>query len=281
MKKATSLLLALILCLSLCTCGSGNNTNDNTKTNIDILGEWVSVKNQERKLIFNEDDTCVTLNGTLVQYTVDYDAGIISIYDSSTLNYNIVEENGVLKLVNSSTEYVRAENYDAAHSTYVNQEISKLAKNLEGKAPIEFGAPYQVSNNFELTFLSCEFASHTTSYGLEIYGLWLTVTLRNLTNSTVDWRNYPDIGEVSSYIQTDSSNSSTSGCLDWGSNIDENGKRNQSLSNEAAIMLVPSAEVDAKAISDSASCFGQVLGFATFEIDNIEYYIDYSTVPYN
>ena len=143
MKKAISLLLALVMCLSLCACGGGNDTPENkgneesnnttasqnettdaTEQGIDILGEWVWVGDNTNFMIFNEDNTCLYSNGDSVKYSVDTALAIITLYDDTTKNYDIVEENGVVK-ISGNKVYVRAENYETAHAEYVEAENAR------------------------------------------------------------------------------------------------------------------------------------------------------------
>lgn len=162
-EKALLLFLAIAMCLTLCACGGSsdipetkskeeinaptenqNETIEASKPSMDILGEWISVKNQESKLVFNEDSTCVTVSNDVVKYSVDYDIGVVSVYDSVTRNYNITQEDNIVKLTINGSDYVRAENFEYAHAEYVEQTIAEVAEVLEGKTPIEFNVPYFV-----------------------------------------------------------------------------------------------------------------------------------------
>ena len=300
MKKTIALLLALVLCLSLCACGGGNDapetnngneasnsptqsqevTTEATEPELDILGEWISIKNQESKLVFNEDGTCVTVSNDVVKYSVDYDIGVISVYDSVTRNYNITQEDNIVKLTINGSDYVRAENFADARAEYVEQAIAEVAEVLEGKTPLEFNVPYQLSDKIEITILSGEFTTHTTRE-TDVFGLWFTISLHNLTDSEFEWQATPYVEEGSCSIRTASSSEETYAGFMWEYHLNEEGKRTRYPANEEVKLIVPLWEGSADTINESISAYGKILGYATFVIGDVEYYIDFSQFPVN
>ncbi len=187
MKKIIALLLAIVVCLSLCACGSSSKT-----AKIDILGEWVWVGDKSNTITFNEDGTCQYSSGHNAKYSVDYDLSIITIHDTFTMNYNIVNENGIVKL-SSSADYVRKENYENANAEYVAAENAQKETNqlsaidafyLEGKEnrdDLVFGKPYALNGTTNITFLSCSLGEYKDYY----YTLNFNISIENNSENEV------------------------------------------------------------------------------------------------
>lgn len=196
MKKLIALLLAAAMCFALCACGSDNNTpktiDATEQDNIDILGEWVWVGDKSNTITFNEDGTCQYSSGHTAKYSVNYDLSIITIHDTFTSNYNIINENGIIKL-SCSADYVRKENYENANAEYIAAENAQKETNqlsaidafyLEGKEnrdDLVFGKPYALNGTTNITFLSCSLGEYKDYY----YTLNFNISIENNSENEV------------------------------------------------------------------------------------------------
>ena len=256
MKKALSLLLALVLCLSLVACGSDGTTEtkDNEATNtttesqeatteatepeLDILGEWVSVKDNSYTLTFQDDGTCfytgtpptntatgsfvidatITWNGTVsgtetttppettapkekvntYKYTFDPNVSIITIYTSTTTNYEVVIENGkvVIATVDGECAFVRAEDYEEYHAAYLAHEEAKKQEQIEnfyaegkaGRTELEVGTAYAIQDGLNMTVTDCVLAENANPLyqgSSNFQSLYLKITLENASDEGI------------------------------------------------------------------------------------------------
>ena len=194
MKKLITLLLAIVVCISLCACGGDSdiakNTDATEQDNIDILGEWVWIGDDSDTLTFKDDNICLYSNGDSVKYNVDNALAIVTLYDDTTMNYDIVEQNGVVK-ISGSKVYVRAVDYEIAHAEYAAQKEAEeqapinqfYAEGKEGRTELEYGIIYNITDNLTMTVNEC--VSSETVNDNENNTLFLFITLTNTSNENI------------------------------------------------------------------------------------------------
>lgn len=254
MKKTIALLLVLVMCLSLVACGSngttetkGNEaintttesqkaTTEATEPELDILGEWVSVKDNSYTITFQDDGTCfytgtpptntvtgsfaidatITWNGTVsstetttppettapeekvstYKYTFDSALSIITIYTSTTTNYEVVVENGkvVIATVDGEYGFVRAEDYEEYHAAYL-EKFYATAK--EGRTELEFGKAYTIQDGLNLVVNECVTGENTiyqSVLGNQLANVYLSVVFENASNQGIFIREMAKLG---------------------------------------------------------------------------------------
>ncbi len=134
MKKALALLLALVMCLSLVACGGGKQK---------VAGTWVSIWNDEDKLILNTDGSGSIL-GYECKWKLDGDTITISyksvlgklggLMSGGTPEYKIVNENGVEVLKKgNNTEYLDIADDLVREGSY-NSDALKIKNDLQESA---------------------------------------------------------------------------------------------------------------------------------------------------
>lgn len=309
MKKRLVVLLALIICLSLCACGgeqknaaqtdtadNGPNENVITETQeqqseetkkaeeekLSLLGEWVWAGDATETIFFNEDGTCSRSGGDTVKYEFRTDIGVVTLYDDTTLNYDVVEENGIVKLSGKKV-YVRAENYEEAYAELLETSTSNLrAEFTDGKEEFELGKTYALSDSVALTVSSMEFTEHCVPRTEdEWYGLWLTAEVTNLLNTDVHWANIEAIMDGDVAVLIDAVNQHrTFCCYMIEAVLDENGEQVKNYPAQSTLKVkVPICETTNKDyLQKSIDTFGHIEGYIVMNINGVDYYIDLSDV---
>ena len=229
MKRICSLMLVLVLCLGLCACSnngveatkdtvSAETTTQVTEPIVDIMGEWVSVKDNTYKITFLEDGTCFytgTLNpvGTVMsgmiiaggtvagtdvtqnsdasenqtyQYDFYRERSIITIFDSLARNYCVAEANGkiVIATMEGETTFVRMGDYEEFHSACVKQFYDK---GREDRVELAYGESYLIQKDIYMTvsgYVQGEVADITGNFPL-----FLQITLENTSEKGIYVRN--------------------------------------------------------------------------------------------
>lgn len=297
MKKTISLLLALVLCLSLCACGDGNDlpetkgneeitstnesNNQSIEQSIDILGEWVWVGDDSESLTFNEDNTCLYSNGNSVKYSVDTTLAIITLYDNTTKNFDIIEENGIIK-ISGSKVYVRKENYETAHFEYEEAKQAELAAEMQklsddftsGKAPLEIGKAYKCTEETEITFTGFSVAEKNNQP--EYLNVSCTVQIKNTSSETIKVNyEYPTCAgkgvlyagmithNFTSYIDVMTVDGGYGFSLNTG----------ESIEKEFCIFTVQK-----EGLLNSQKKYGEILGFSELTFDGTPYYFSLADI---
>ena len=174
MKKLLVLFLALAMLLPLCGCG-GNGTEATEEETVDILGKWVSVKDNTYTLTFLNDGTCfyngtpptdprvtgeiLTLeeesgeNGTsYIAYNFDAAQGQVTVLSTFTSQFDLVMEDGHVVLANADGEavFVRTESYSIYHAEYLAAIQAAFddfyAEGKEGRTELVTGTAYTIQD---------------------------------------------------------------------------------------------------------------------------------------
>ncbi len=166
MKKTIGLIIAACLCLVLGACGEGNNKNSNAV----VVGEWKDITTGIA-YSFKEDGSCV---GTSVdkennyKYEVKSDLELLLLYSTQVNCFNIVEEDGITKLVCGNNTFVKEENYESYRTKFVADKRESLTS---GKTLLEIGKTYTCGNEQKFTVNSMEVSevnSGTTKLNVQI-----------------------------------------------------------------------------------------------------------------
>lgn len=146
MKKIILLILVLIICLGLVACGdtSGESANGNESTPkendrsgiLDLCKEWHSLSSR-MSISFNTKGTC-TFDGSECKYEYDKAKGIISIYDTYTVNLNVVIRGDATWLKTQDVAFVPLaayEKYDEAYLEAYTDNLCVLSAVSDNLAP--------------------------------------------------------------------------------------------------------------------------------------------------
>lgn len=308
MKKVISLLLVLVLCLSLCGCGGGNDTpetkgneeTDNpTESKVetteaveagkDILGEWFSVKSTtEISLNFNADGTGVhNQEGVETAFTWKYDEELncYTIALGAVISATVENVDGIEQLIIGDSYCVRAEYYADAHKAYLAEQDAQqgnvwkdaILSEIEGKTLAQFNTSYNLSDNVEITIIDWEVGTHSIR-GTDSAGIWLTVEVKNLTDSDIKRTELP-IVEGDMWVVHGAS-MSQGGCSFYEYfNSDDSGTLVSTFpANETVKCLLNVAGNSYEDFDASLNTFGYVLGFISFTFDGVEYYLDLADI---
>ena len=229
MKRVCSLLL--VLCLGLCACNNSaaEETKDTasvettreteetalvTDPETDIIGEWVSVKDNTYTVTFLEDGTCfytgtpstagnvmgsmIVVGGMVIgddviqddnsdekqiyQYDYDKERSIITIFSSLTRSYQVMEENGkpVIATIENEISFVRKENYEEFRSVCVKQFYDK---GREGREELTYGQSYVIQDGIHMTVNGCVQGEVADMAGN--FPLFLQITLENVSEKGI------------------------------------------------------------------------------------------------
>ena len=310
MKKAISLLLALVLCLSLCACGGGNDTpetkgnegintptesqvgkseeTEETEPSVDILGEWHLVSSTDYALIFNDDGTGVRkFNGGETSFTWKYDEELkcytVALENIVSVKPEVVD--GIEQFTFGASYCVRPEHHAEAHEAYLAEQEAQQGNDLkdairaeiEGKTLAQFNTPYKMSDNVEITIAGWEVGTHNIR-GTDCAGIWLTVEVKNLTDSDMKWTELP-IVEGDMWVIHGNSISQGSCVFYEYFNSDDSGTLVSTFpANETVKCLVNVAGNSYDDFDASVETFGYVMGFISFTFDGIEYYLDLADI---
>ena len=309
MKKAISLLLALVLCLSLCACEGGNDTPETTpnaenettphfeekevteepEIGKEILGEWYSVKSTAIiTLTFNEDGTGVhNLEGAETAFTWKYDEELncYTIALGAVISATVENVDGIEQLIIGDSYCVRAEYYADAHEAYLAEQEAQqgnvlkdaIRAEIEGKTLAQFNTSYKMSDNVEISIISWEVGTHNIR-GADCAGIWLTVEIKNLTGSNIQWTEIAPV-EGDAWVVYGKSISQGSCIFYEYFNTDESGTLVKTFpANDTVKCLVNVAGNSYDNFEASVDTFGYVLGFISFTFDGVEYYLDLADI---
>ena len=250
MKKVNFFLLVLALGLSLCACSSNDTTeikdyeainsaaenqeeaSEITEPKIDILGEWVSYKDNTYTVTFQEDGNCfytgtpginmetelvasnvnITLddtasstetttlpeaNASVYKYSFNPEVSIITIYASTSANYEVKIEDGktVIEAVGGEEGFVRAENYEEYHAEYFAEMQAQFddfyAEGKEGCTELEFNTAYTIQDGLNMTVTDCALVENTNTFNIDYIGnnshesLYLKILLENISDEGI------------------------------------------------------------------------------------------------
>jgi hypothetical protein len=288
MKRICLFLLVLALCLGLCACGNsgteeikntvfGETTRETEETTqltepvVDIIGEWVSVKDNTYTVTFLEDGTCF-YTGTLgsvgnvmdgmiavgsvvagedvkqnddgaenqtYQYDYDRERAMITIFSSFTRNYQVAEENGktVIATMEKEIAFVREENYEEFHSVCVKGFYDQ---GREGRVELVYGETYMIQDGIRMTvhgWVQGEVADITGNVPL-----FLQITLENTSEKGIYVRNPGGVVDgvikpLFSEIAVSVNVQYLSGLISWGSDPLPLAKRTNETMTDADIKL--------------------------------------------
>ena len=310
MKKTISLLLALVLCLSLCACGGGNdlpetkgyeesNTSteskvgkseetEETEPSVDILGEWHLVSSTDYALIFNDDGTGVCkFTGGETSFTWKYDEELkcytVALNNVVSVKPEVVD--GIEQFTFGASYCVRPEHHAEAHDAYLAEQEAQqgnvlkdaIRAEIEGKTLAQFNTSYKMSDNVEISIIGWEVGTHNIR-GADCAGIWLTVEIKNLTGSNIQWTEIAPV-EGDAWVVYGNSISQGSCIFYEYFNTDESGTLVKTFpANDTVKCLVNVAGNSYDNFEASVDTFGYVLGFISFTFDGVEYYLDLADI---
>jgi hypothetical protein len=179
-----------------------------TEPEVDILGEWVSVKKEDYTLTFQEDGTCfytgtlIPAGGMVVFFENDQTAGTsepanykylfnrelsnITVYTSLTKTYDVIEVDGktVIATVDGELAFVRPEDYTPFHAANVEQFFNN---GLSGRVELVYGEAYEIQDGISMTVTGWVQGETADMHGK--YPLFLRITLTNATETGIYVRN--------------------------------------------------------------------------------------------
>lgn len=174
------------MCLALCACvgNSISEVKDSDESvipeqGIDILGEWVCVSDNADTLTFKEDNSCQHSSGNSVKYRFDTELSVITLYDTITASYEIIEEDGIVK-ISGMKDYVRAEDYEIVHQVDVD---NFFAEGKNGRTEQEYGVTYPITDQLTMTVHKCVRSENINAAGKN--DLYFLVTVTNISDDTV------------------------------------------------------------------------------------------------
>lgn len=253
MKRIFTIALALFAALSMVACGKENDiegesispmetvTETQAEPKLEVLGEWVSIKDNTDKLLFRKGGTCVCIGNAIVSFTQDGLFGMETVPETGEIEkeentypykwqadrivtiegphsevYEVFPDNGnVVMGIEGKAIFVRAEDYETYHAAYLAEAQKKVdqfcREGKEGRTELVFGTTYSITDKLNMTVHECvrgEIASKDGSYPL-----LLRATFSNVTDEIVFLRygkynkTIQEKSDLTFYAQTQQMNS--------------------------------------------------------------------------